>query len=143
MTQKARISVVEIVYYQGGSEDPVSYDKRWDKWLASDEQPYQRKLTAPPSWTPLDYGWIESASVLMLENVEGRDRTIIPSKEELELVESKIVVVGMAYGQNDEVVPCWQLSPGETLRARPVELTSLRIKCLNGTAKCIVTILPE
>lgn len=67
--QKPRLGVVDTVYYQAPNEQPISADSRFGRWLSSDEQPYgPRVVKIEPGRHKLDHGWLESASMMLIEN---------------------------------------------------------------------------
>lgn len=137
---KDRLSVVEAVYHTPFGKDPVSTESRFSRWLETDEQPYVRRIKVGPEWRQLDAGWLAAASMLLVANEEGLDQTRQPTQAELAASVARVVLVGVWAG--GEVVPCFRVPPGESMRAEPVSLGAIRLRCEAGEARCVITIYP-
>lgn len=92
---KARLTVVDHLYFQQFGEEPIAVPFTSSRWLEGDEQPYTRKLKAGPSWEKLDKGWIENPGMLLLCNDAGKKQTVRPTKEEAEYLAKQIIEVGV------------------------------------------------
>jgi len=132
----SRLVISETVYHQNHDADPTSADSCFSRTLASDEQPYSRRVVIGEAWQPLDCGWVEQASMLVLANQEGRFVQVIPTQAERDTMAAKIVEVG--YGD----MAAWLVRPGESFRAEPADLKAIRVRCRSGSAKCQLTVFP-
>lgn len=119
MMTKARLTVVESVYHQINGEQPTIVDPGYTVPIKSDEQPYIRRLTITDSWQPLDCGWINKASLLVLQNTE-RD----PSKR-IEL-------------SNGVYIPV-----GASVRLYVNDIHELKIRCVEGNGRAVINLYPE
>ncbi len=123
---KSRMCVVDTLYHQAPNESPTGADSRFYRWLDQDEQPYgPRVVKVGPDWAPLDCGWLDEASMVLLECRQGA---------ELEIGTSAVV---------DSPVPFAVVRRGESARFEPYNLSCLRVRSTDGEAKYAVTIIPE
>lgn len=134
---RARLTVVEMVYYQAPGEQPESYTCNFCRELLSEEQPYQRKKLATEEWKPLDFGWVDVAGQLVITNDEGKNRQVTPSPEELAVLAEKVIQVSTFATDF-----YWKVPPGESMRAYPSD-HKLFIRCTKGTARYTITVIPE
>lgn len=131
MANKPRVTTVESVVYQPPEGPPVVASTGSSRFLASTEQPYgPRHLEVAEEWKALDHGWIDAASVIVVANAEK----VWPGDEDKESPH----VLEVAAGDG----PPWLVAPGESLRGRPSDLASLRVRSRRGTIKFTVTIFP-
>lgn len=135
---KNRITVVESIYHQEFGYAASSVQARYSRELESDSQPYgPRRMTAMEGWTLLDTGWIDEAGLIVIENLEGKIPSIIPSENDKEELAKKILCV--SYGQD----PGWLILPGETMKAMPQDLEKLGIRSLFGNTKFNLYVCPK
>lgn len=150
-----RIAVVETVYHQAAGEQPTSVESRFQRWLEGNEQPcvrrcHDRENVATEDWKPLDAGWIRQAGMIVLTNDEGRFSQTIPTSQEHDEAIARVIEVGcypvgewdMSPETSIVLLACWLVLPGESLRAQPVNLKSLRVRCRKGTAKFTLCVFP-
>lgn len=138
----SRITVVDNFYHY--SEDgvgPLALVPRYSRPLKSDEQVYIRMLKVTSEWQPLDRGWVERASLLILENKEGMSYEINPSHEDRKADKQKIVLLGLASG--DYAEDFLEIQPGEHVKITPTQLDRLRIRCLHKEARVLMHLVPE
>ena len=148
-----RLVVVESLYHCGEVGTPTNHDTRFNRILATDEQPYSRiGIQLTEQWQPLQTGWLKDASMLVLTNLKAERRTLtakgVPNPVQALLPDKTgWVEVGLAFtGLNDEIacqLPFAHLPPGETLRFSPTNLNQLLLRCAHGTARCNLLLLPE
>ena len=137
---KDRLIVVESIYHQPASGDPTSFDSRFGVELASQEQPYERTTTVGEEWTQLSLGsWITECRMLVLRNEEGNDLRVTPSPEMKAALEAKVLELSDANGPSSVT---WLIAPGTSMRGRPSDLSSLRIRSASGTIKFTVCLYP-
>jgi hypothetical protein len=150
---RGRLVVVESVYHQRTGEQPIQVrPSRFERDLATAEQPFVREFRAEADWKPLETGWLDRAGTLVFHNLEGSGLTAIPTQEEREEILSRVVELGVAEREDTgrrtqwsspvEVVPFASVRPGESCRLEPVNLFRLRVRCRPG-ARCVLTLLPE
>lgn len=140
---RPRITVVQQIYHQVQGNDPTVLDGGFTRWLDSDEQPFLRKCKASEGWQKLEVGWIEQAGQLTIVNGAGKPHNFVqPSEEEKKAEGLKVLEVGIEVDGN--VVPCWQVPPGENLRAMPLcELSRIMVRCRQGEVRFSVFLIPK
>lgn len=97
-----------------------------------DAQLWMREMVVGPEPVKLDRGWVERASLVLLQNLEGQDGRTIPTKEQVEAVQSRVVEVGQ-----DGLLP-----PGAPYLAVPRNLEQLTLRCRSGKARVLVVVYP-
>jgi len=135
------LTVVEVVYHQQFGEQPTSIEHRFDRQLATSEQPYQRRLRASEEWLPLPTGWLPASAVgmMVISNDEGRGLALQPSSEEKEEIAGKILEVSYnSAGDGGK----WLIHPGETMRGYPDDAGGLYIRCRRDTARFTLYLYP-
>jgi len=125
--------VIERLYHRRVGENPIGVECRYSRPLQNSEQLYQREYLVTEEPKPLDYGWVEKAGHIHIENLEGNFPQVIPTKEEKEEAEKKVVVLGQD----------WEISPGETFRGTPTSTKSPLVHCKSGPALIRVTVWPR
>lgn len=139
---KSRLTVVETVYHQNGTDQPTSAYSSFCRTLVSqDEQPFAKQVKVTEDWRPLDLGWIEQAGMVVIRNESGVFKIVIPTDSEREVEMRKVVEVGFCTGSY-EITPSVLIPPTESARFYPYELSQLRIRCRSGMAKCTVHLFP-
>ena len=148
---KANLTVLSTTYYQPPNEQPISDERRYSKWLLTDEQPYQRKLKVGPKWTRLDTGWLTECSLVSITNLEGKFTQRIPTQEERDAASARIVEIAFLppseYCPDKELLirhgPSILIPSGEERNFTPVRLTSVYVRCEAGEAKCSLIVYPK
>lgn len=131
------VTVVESVYHQVPGEQPTQpVESRYSSELATDEQPFIRKFKVGSEWKALETGWLNDCSMLVLKN-EAPHWTVQPTDEER--LEAALKVVEMGCGGKALA----ELPPGESLRFRPADICSLRVRCIAGAANCVLCLFPK
>lgn len=135
---KDRLTVVEQVYHQPADEQPDGFESKFSCELHDREQVYQRRTRVGEERKPVDLGWLNRVSMLVISNETGKNLQVQPSKEEKKEMDEKVLEVsfdGCEHG--------WLILPGHTMRAKPSDISSLRIRCLKGATKYSVVAIPE
>lgn len=156
----SRITTVGSIYYMTRDGQPHVVQIRSARNQQTEEQAYgPRKVTIGDQWTSLDAGWIKVCGLLIVTNEEGRRRQRIPTPEEQQEIDSKVIEIAFLSPQSlketDEprtmhskpktpldIYPALLLPPGESVPVCPVDLRSVMIRCQNGQAKITINILP-
>ncbi len=153
-----RIIVVEMVYHQSIEDQPTALETRFARWLSTDEQPYgPRRAKATSEWQPLDLGWIEEASMILLSNLEGQGLQKQPTDAERLVMSQAVLEVGMVVAEGSSrsrtmfsgplqaergVIPFCSVPPGETARFSPLNLGQMRVRSRGTSTRFSVTLLP-
>lgn len=144
---KNRITVVESIYHTEFGQNPSMIDARYSRELDSDEQLYQRRLTATEEWSRLDTGWIEEAGLMVIKNLTGEFLQISPSEEEKEETKKKILELSYLVGANpfDSLSEGlnWLIPPKETMKAVPSSVKTLFIRSQFGEIKYNLYLFPK
>jgi len=144
---KNRLTVVGSIYFVAANEQPESVDTGFSRDLASEEQPYRRRLKATEEWQRLDCGWIKEASQVFIANEEGKGLQVNPTDEEREDIARRIIEVSFCEdgeGPNDTFISSvWLVSPGESMRGLPSRVDRLCVRCQHGTARFTLYIVPR
>jgi hypothetical protein len=120
-----RIVVVEMVYFQSGTEDPVACEARYERRLASDDTPYSPpRITVHQQYKLLDMGWLAGSplGLLHLKN-EGPGLLLLCSND-------------------DPPLPLLRVRPGESFRGEPVAALGIVLTCPVGHCKVKYTLFP-
>lgn len=138
-----RLVVVESVYHLPLGRPPTMVDVRFSRFLSTEEQARVKKCKATTEWTPFDLAWLSVCSMLVVENLEGKFTQKIPTPLEREEAHKKVLEIGVTVGGEGVVEPCFLVRPGESFRASPKSLSSLRIRSAYGEASFQLTLIPS
>lgn len=141
----ARLTVVESIYYQQSGQQPVQHDCQHYENVYSDEQPYLRNLKIGSDWQPIDHGWLTSWGLLLVSNEEGKGLLTVPTLEEQEEINSRVLQLGIALDSTNDIKKVQLLStipPGRSMRWYPENLLNLRLRCQHGKARCRISLFP-
>lgn len=131
MTDRSRITVVENVYHVREGQGTGSATARFSV-PASAEQECRRELVVGTDPRPLDTGWVTDPVMVLVENLEGKGRTKIPTEAQREDTAARVVDVGPI-----EVLPGSTARFGLKPGARP------EVSCRCGTARIVVVAWPR
>jgi hypothetical protein len=150
---KSRIVIVENVYHQSPNEDPIVVESRFDRWLSTNEQPFIRKMYVEQEWKPLDYGWINNASILVITNEKDKSIAVRPTHSQQELLNNRILEVGIIPTIEDKPrdmhspkldntpIIFTTIPPGESIRINPPNVKSVVIRCQGiGVTRCTISL---
>lgn len=135
---KGRLTVIEQIYHQQADSDPTNLEERYSRILESEEEPYKKKLTINQDWIILNAPGLESTSLVIIRNLEGRYRTTIPDQVEIELVKERVLEVGFLVTSPHIIIP-----PTESARFCPSNLEKLYIRCRKGSCKISILVVPK
>lgn len=142
LVAKNRLVVIETVIHQQFDQPATCVDNRFSRNLEDVEQPYIRtgsKALVGVNWRPIDCGWIEQASYLVIINEEGKFTQTVPSEEEKEIALNKVIELGIDGALNTPFL----IRPLQSMRVEPSSLRSLQIRCPNGPARYTIAIYPR
>lgn len=136
---KSRLTIVEQVSFISPEDPPKSDENRWSIPISSDEQPYGRKTRATPEWKPLDCGWVKECSVLIIYNLEGKNRQKIPTEEEKAETASKVLELAL----DGTHIASIAIPPGSSIRITPIDCTAISIRSACGLLQYSYTLYPK
>lgn len=158
----ARVTVVQTVYHEFPGAETAPHESRYSVVVGSGEQAFSRVYVVGTDWAPLERGWLERASELVLENAEGRVRQLTPSPAELAAEAARVVELGVLADEAaappkpgrrtmwdapaqpaPRVVTVLTVRPGRSARLQPAELGRLYVRCRAGTARVQVFAVPD
>lgn len=137
-----RVTVVETIYHSPANQQPFSIVSRFSRDLTTKEQLYERYLTATEEWTQLESGWLgDNVGMMSIHNLEGEFLQVIPTPEEKEEAEKKILVLSPDPFRED-YPDYWLIPPRESMRGCPTRVEGLWIKSLSGNTKYRICLVP-
>lgn len=146
----ARLTVNDVLCLQpagrGIEAQPSGVESRFERWLRSDQQLYERKAKVGPDWKPLPLpgpDWIDPADcgMLVLQNLERADGSVIPTPEQAAEVAGRVILVGLKEGDRPPQVFA-RVNPGESMRLHPVNVFEYVLSCPAGAARYSLTLVP-
>ena len=133
------LTVIEMVYHRPVDGEHGGVETRFNRKLQTQEQMYQRKMTVGEAWVPLDLGWLDENGISALVLVNNEEHfTHQPTEEELAELAKKVIQIGYAEGGY-----AWDIPPGESFRGTPTNSEHLFVRCVHGSAKCTLTLIPR
>lgn len=134
-----RLTVVEQVYYQAFGEDAYQITSQFSYSLESrDEQVYSKRNKVGESWEPIDLGWLDDCSVLIIENNEGTFNQTVPTEFQTTEALKKILEV-----RHKDDKHAWLILPTTSVRFHPSDAKNLVIRSKFGTAKFTINAIPK
>ncbi len=140
-----RIVVVESVYHQQEPDPATMVESRFSRFLTSEDSPLVRRTTIGEEWAHLSCAGIETqGSMLVIQNLEGMVQARIPSADEKEKLNSRVLCLGISLddGSLDPFVVFATVAPGESIRLSPSNLKDYRIKCMSGKSRYALALFP-
>lgn len=137
---KDRLTLTLNLVHQPRGEQPSGLNIVTSKLLETSEELYTRRITVGPEWQPIRLGDFPAEKVgrVAIYNLEGKGLSSQPSPEEKALAASKIVEV--AYLGDDKG---WLVEPGWPFTGCPSDVLSIRLRCLQGEARCRLYLFPK
>lgn len=136
----ARITVSGTAYWQASNEQPVPAELLFVRRIQGDEQPCCRRSVATNEWKPLDCGWVNDPSMVVVANNVGDKRQVIPAPAERDEDERNVVFLGVMEG--DQCVDFAFVRAGEQHPVSP--LRKLYVRCAGDKqAPITVTAFPR
>ena len=132
-----RLTVVEHVYHQIQGDAPTSIEAKYSTPLESDEQVYTRQTIATETPEQLDIGWIKDWQLLIIENNAGKNLQKIPTEEQKQDIAQRVIQITSGD------TPIALIYPGTSARFCPADLKSLDVRCLHGSARYVLHIIPS
>lgn len=138
--RKSRITVVERIYHQNFEDEPTPVEDGWQIESITKASVFPKKFDLGEAWTSLDSGWVDplGCALLRIANQKPKRRTIPTPAEALDEA-SRIVEVSFS---DPPASGGPILHPGESLRFRPSDVRTLRLRCRNGKARLVVHFFP-
>lgn len=140
-TKVPRITVVGTVYYQPAFGDPSSVHVRYSVLGTEDEQVYTRDLKVGEDWQPIDYGWVKRPGMVLVGNARV-ELNVKPTEEQRKELDARVLQLGIAGGCED-VYPFQDVPPGTSYPVTPPDFSLLRVRCLKGTVRFTVHVIPR
>lgn len=137
---KSRLTVYKNLYFNHLGRNVEMTPIRYDVESTSDEEPFKRTIKVGPDWVKPAIAWSPPECLFILENREGTNLRVYPTKEEAKETAAKVVEVGIQVG--DIVRPFTRVRPGQATDFEPEDLGLVRLRCRSGTAECYLTIYP-
>lgn len=147
------LTIVQNIYHQQEGMQPIHVESRISRKLSSDEQPYVRQLKVGEIWTPLETGWLGECSILVIKNNEGRFTDKLPTPEQVEEAESKVLEIGFSTRgpsplnpksiEPEVIIGALEILPRESHPIHPIALWSVYIRSRKGETRYSVTIIPR
>jgi hypothetical protein len=140
----ARLTVVTQIRHQASELEPANaFDFRWSKQLKSDEETYTRKLKAGTTWKPFPKGWTDTPALVRVENMEGKRPQSIPSDEDREQINKRVVEIAYLDSDGKPLGLVMQIKPGEAHTFPPLSLDNIYFRARVEVALIHVAIVPE
>lgn len=142
----ATLTVIETVYYQVDGEDAVCHETKYCQRIKSGEQPYVRHLKLGKQWQPLDHGWLQHCSLLVIEN-KALNRTTTLTDEEKQEDQQRLVELAFQEQTNPYVPIEPQTSgvlflPGKGVRITPRDLECIYLRAPYAPATAVLRLYP-
>lgn len=144
---RTRMVVVETIYYQPVNSPPsvlLGETSRYARELLTDEDPYKRRKVASDQWEPLELGWTDRPSLVLLRNDEGHFNEQPTAAERVEMEGRQIWITFasvLVLGHPDK--EHLTLLPGETQRFTPARASEIRLRGAVPGVRYTLCLLPE
>lgn len=141
---KARIYGKEMLTYQAPGANPQPVEHTFVRYLESDKQIWRLPYAVATSeWVGVETGWLDTASLIRVENLEGHFRQVQPSPQERQAAEGKIIEIGIFW--RDEPTPVSEVPPREVLKLFPLhgDPAQYYIRARGGDAHYSLSIYPK
>ncbi len=137
----ALLTIVASLCYDGSDPPATHHQDAYDKTIISEEFPYQRNLKITEKWVPVDFGGLESVSVLHISCVKPRLQ-VTPNEEEKKLNAQKLLEIAGPPDSNGEFLPLLIVHPGESMRVTPAGPSCLYLRARTDTVRIQLLVLP-
>lgn len=133
-----RMTIVLNIYHQHPGEDANHVSNVESRLLNNACEIYSRRIEVMPEWKTIDLGWVGNmAGMIVIQNIEDKDLTKLPSPEEKELIQSKTIL--LSYDR----VKSFEIKVGSCHYCTPTHLEDLFISCPTGKALARITVIPS
>jgi hypothetical protein len=141
----ARMTVRDMVYHQNPGDQPTLAETAFTVDLTTQEQPYRRPQVATQRWSPVDFGYLTEASHVVIENREGRFTQRVPTPEQREAAEAKVLEIAFFAGidMHERPAACILVPPRQSIRVVFAKLGLVKIRSQYGDARYFVCAFPK
>lgn len=137
----SRVTVIVQVYHQTPHAAPLAVRDQYAWKLESDEAAYVRPNgKAGGAWQAVDLGWLggQPVEMILISNDEGRElRQTIPSKEEVEALEKRVLEV--SFGDGASLL----IRPRMTQPLCPADPGGIRLRAQSPPVRFTLTVIPR
>ena len=125
-----RVTVVDTINHQLTNGKPKCVVSRFSMSCASDEEAYSRRMKVGEAWMPLDFGYIDAASMVVLENEADIHVVNLTEAEKAEAAKRIVEVSGG-----------WEIHPGQSMRGTASRDVQVRSK--SGIVNLRIYVFPR
>lgn len=142
-----RLTVVDHVYYRQTGQPIYHHESKYTVDLCNKEHPvYEQRMRAGEEWKPLNVNWMDfdgnpitECSLLIIRNEEGRFPHKIPSDQERQEAQEKVLEVTVGALTD----PIWVVAPNTDARSQHCcAFDKTFIRCRKGTALFTLILIP-
>lgn len=136
-----RLTTTTDTYHESQDNPPTQISFGFERLLKTDEEVYSRRLVVGEEWVPLDCGWLEKASLIVIRNVLVPLK-VNPTEEEALAISQR--EIWLTQDENPtENSPHWVIHPGEGFQGSPSSLSDIHLRCRKGQVKVSLSIIPS
>lgn len=123
-----RILARIAIYQEHLGEQPFSAELVFHDSTKCQEQPRSSRITLSEAWRGINTIDIPPTSVglVLIENRAGKDRTTIPTEEEIKSLESHVIYMGLETG--DSIVEFAIVRPGRFALVEACNIEKIRLR---------------
>ena len=118
-----RLTCIMQIYHEKKDDSPMGLSVNYTNNLKSEEESFRRFMTLNSEWRELDHGWIDEASLVIIENTHPLN---------------KINVSCRIPVSNDFII-----KPKSFMVFNPTDLKNIKLNTSNGECKIKITIIPN
>lgn len=134
-----KVTVVEQFYYRAFDEEAQQITSQFSYSLKTrDEQVFSKREKVGEAWEPINLGWLDGCSNLIIQNKEGIFKDKNPTEEQVEDALKKILEV-----RHKDDKHSWLILPTTSVRFTPSDSKNLVIKSQFGTTKFTLNAIPK
>lgn len=153
VTLLPHVTVVDNLYFQPPKVQPTTPgESRYTYHTVAEVDPYVRTaVKVGRGITKVDTGWVENPSALWLQNLEGTDRSVIPTAAEMATHNSRVVELFVSVPHPEKAadvlyVRFLRVRPGHSVRFEPTSDVFARLApdaVGDEPTRMMVAVLPE
>lgn len=140
---KDRITSVMDIHYEHRGDKPVTVSGRNSLTTQNfDIEPYSRKLKLGQEWHTVSADWItpDIGGFVCVENLEGKNLPNLPTQEEREDINKRIIEVVIGTPGEKETL---EVLPGWPFVFLPTDLSKVKLRARHGQIRCRLVIYPR